>query len=474
MTDRLTDPTDRPGIRPAAPERASVNGHQPTTPTARQRTDVPTRPARTDHATPTTPATRPTGRLARLVGGAWGRLTYRPATANPTAATRSAVPPRPASPRPTPIATAMDNKAADHGDSSPTGKAARVGMRILLIATAVLLAVVVTAPISLSAQDLVGWAESPTGLGLDHAWAVVVFIALDAAAGVCVMLSVYCAWRGEPAGGFGVAVWVFALTSAFANYQHGSRPGAPGDAWWFFPAMSLLGPALLEMVTRKVREWVQRNDNRRGKRMPHFGWRRWIPGVGSWRDTYGAYRTANLLGIETVDLAIAWYHWLCPDGSLRVAKAMREQGVHADRLPTGTGTDVPTDVPAAPTKPATVDRSSAPTIPAQPTTATRPATVGQPTAPRPTPAPVPTVATDQSAHTPAAVANAAYLRDHYRSTGLPKLATIRADLKWSFDRANNAVKAYNDGADLAADRPDRSTDDQKEDATDARPFAHAR
>src|SRR5690606_26289366 len=60
--------------------------------------------------------------------------------------------------------------------------------------------------------------------------------------------------------------------------------------------------------------------------------------------------------------------------------------------------------------------------------------------------------TDQSAHTPAAIANARYLREHYRLTGLPKLSAIRAELKWSFDRAHNAVKAYNDGADLVADQ----------------------
>ncbi|SIM53771.1 hypothetical protein [Micromonospora cremea] len=39
-----------------------------------------------------------------------------------------------------------------------------------------------------------------------------------------------------------------------------------------------------------------------------------LPGIGSFKDTFGACRTAILLGIDTVDLSIDWYHYLCPDG----------------------------------------------------------------------------------------------------------------------------------------------------------------
>ncbi|MET8354295.1 hypothetical protein [Micromonospora sp. NPDC005206] len=179
---------------------------------------------------------------------------------------------------------------------------------------AVLMVVVVAAPVALSAQDLIDWAASPTGLGLDRFWATVVFIALDAAAAVCVLLMVYCAVRGEPAGAFGLFVWVFAGTGAFANYRHGTRVGAPDDAWWFFPLISIIGPALMELVLRRVRKWVQRDDNRRSRTLPSYGWRRWMPGIGSFKDTFGACRTAILLGIDTVDLSIDWYHYLCPDG----------------------------------------------------------------------------------------------------------------------------------------------------------------
>src|SRR5262249_14702057 len=125
-----------------------------------------------------------------------------------------------------------------------------------------------------------------------------------------------------------------ALGSAFANFRHGSQPGAAPDAVWFFPLMSIAGPGLLEAVLGRFRRWYQRDTGRRNRRTPAFGWRRWTPGLGAARDTYGAYRTALLLGIDTVDAAITAYHQLCPDGSLRVAAALRPRTArHAQARP---------------------------------------------------------------------------------------------------------------------------------------------
>jgi hypothetical protein len=196
---------------------------------------------------------------------------------------------------------------------------------ILITTAAALLGIVILTPIALSSQDLLSWAASPTGLDLSAPWPVLVFLALDAAAGVCVVLTVYSAWRGEPAGVFGLLVWCFAAGSAFANWRHGTAAGAAPDAGWFFPAMSMAGPALLDAVLRRLRRWAQRDSGRRGRAIPAFGWRRWTPGLGATRDTYGAYRTALLASIDTVDAAIAAYHNLCPDGSLRVAAALRSR-----------------------------------------------------------------------------------------------------------------------------------------------------
>lgn len=244
---------------------------------------------------------------------------------------------------------AAGNPTPDQADTQPrtststaTGRSApnrsaltRVAMATLLAVVAVLLAVVIATPIALSSQDLIDWAAAPTGLDLPKPWPVGVFIALDAAAAVCVLLTVYCAWRGEPAGIFGVLVWCFAAGSAFANWRHATTPGAPPDAIWFFPLMSLAGPTLLEAVLGRFRRWVQRDTGRRGRPVPSFGWRRWTPGLGAFTDTYGAYRTALLLGIDTVETAITAYHQLCPDGSIKVATALRHRNATHTHQPHG-------------------------------------------------------------------------------------------------------------------------------------------
>lgn len=209
----------------------------------------------------------------------------------------------------------------------PVGRArtARYGMGVLLTLVGVLLAGVIVAPIALSSQDIIAWAASPTGLGLTGPWPLITFFALDAAAAVCVGLVVYCAWRGESPGVFAWLVWAFAGMSAYANYSHSS--GSPAvDAVWFFPTMSLAGPFLLEIIVRRVRRWVQEGTGQRTRHSVSFGLGRWIPGVGALRETYGAWRLARLDGINDADQAVTAYRRLCPDGSVRVLRALRIRG----------------------------------------------------------------------------------------------------------------------------------------------------
>jgi hypothetical protein len=201
-------------------------------------------------------------------------------------------------------------------------KATRYGMGALLTLVGVLLAGVIVAPIALSSQDIIAWAASPTGLGLAGPWALVTFLALDAAAAVCVGLVVYCAWRGESAGAFAWLVWAFAGMSAYANYSHSSGSAAR-DAVWFFPAMSVAGPFLLEIIVRRVRRWVQEGTGQRAKHSVSFGLARWLPGVGALRETYGAWRLARLDHLTDAREAVTAYRRLCPTGSIRVLRALR-------------------------------------------------------------------------------------------------------------------------------------------------------
>jgi hypothetical protein len=169
------------------------------------------------------------------------------------------------------------------------------------IGIGVALALTIVMPIAMSSQDLVGWAGSAAGLGLEGLWKYGAFIALDAAAAVCVFATVYAAaWRGERPGAFGVLVWLFAAGSAVANWRHGLvqlQDGAAGDAWWFFPAMSLLGPVLLHVVVLRLRRWVRVDQgldaapSRRPARTDpaEFGWLRWLPGI-AFRETFGAWK----------------------------------------------------------------------------------------------------------------------------------------------------------------------------------------
>lgn len=157
------------------------------------------------------------------------------------------------------------------------------------------LAVVIIAPIALSSQYLVSWAGSDTGLGLSGVWPYVVFIALDFAAVLCIFVAVYSSWRGESGGAAHLLVWVFAGSSAFANFRHAARLDAV-DAVWFFPAMSILGVVLLEVVIRKIRRWARSVNGAYEPPLPSFRVLRWIVAR---RETYAAWKFAVVEGIST-------------------------------------------------------------------------------------------------------------------------------------------------------------------------------
>jgi hypothetical protein len=178
-----------------------------------------------------------------------------------------------------------------------------VGHGTLLAAIAVTLTLVIVAPIALSSGDLIAWARAPQGLGLDGAWPLVVFVALDAAAAVCVLFVIYSAWRGEATGIFGLLVWAFAGGSALANYRHGQATPARDDAV-FFACMSLAGPILLHATLHRVRRWVRTSAGEYHPARAHFGLR-WVPGV-AFAETLEAWKAAVRSGIDRPEVAIAF------------------------------------------------------------------------------------------------------------------------------------------------------------------------
>ena len=82
-----------------------------------------------------------------------------------------------------------------HGDHRVIA-VVRAGAVLLLALVGLGVTIVITTPIALSSQDLIGWA-GPPGSPCPTV-ALLVFLALDAAAGVCVLLTVYCLAREPP------------------------------------------------------------------------------------------------------------------------------------------------------------------------------------------------------------------------------------------------------------------------------------
>lgn len=298
---------------------------------------------------------------ASLVHRSWGKLVQRTKRTSITAApvqpapVQPVTPPAPAPPAAAPVRTTSAPAPAPRrkvvrptAPASPTlgqqwGKlteerspAMALGLRILAGLIVISLVGVVIAPPALSAHDIIEWAQSKSthsGLGLDKGWAWVTFLALDFAAGVCVLICVYCAIVNIKPGIFALYVWAFAGATAYANWSFGDRPNAPGDAQWFFPAMSVVGPLLLHSVLKFLRNRLKgAAGNKRGQR-PSFPLVDWMPIFGTPQDTYGAWRTGAMLGIEVPDAALWTYRVVSKDagwwGRWLVKKLVRTEQISA-------------------------------------------------------------------------------------------------------------------------------------------------
>jgi hypothetical protein len=167
----------------------------------------------------------------------------------------------------------------------------------LITIVGVALSLVIIAPVALSSQDLYKWAGD--GLGLDGpAWRLMVFLALDACAVVCIAVVVIASWISVPAPVFSLLVWLFAIASGFANWRQGATSDAP-DAQWFFPLMSILGPALLEACLAFLRKVMRREQAALGAE--RLTTARWLLAP---RSTWSAWRLTVLDRRLTVSEAL--------------------------------------------------------------------------------------------------------------------------------------------------------------------------
>lgn len=195
------------------------------------------------------------------------------------------------------LRTPDDGTAADDA-GRPEESGGRVS-KALGIVVGIALAAVIVAPVTLSAEHLIGWASSKTGLDLPLVFAWIVFLALDLAAVACIGMVTLCAMRGEGAGGFKIGTWAFAAGSAWANHV-----GGHGAGQWFFPAMSLAGPTLLEMVLAKVKSWARIAEGAKMSARPRFGIR-WLPGI-AFQETARAWAVSRRENIPRALDAIAF------------------------------------------------------------------------------------------------------------------------------------------------------------------------
>lgn len=212
----------------------------------------------------------------------------------------------------------------------PNTERANRAVRWLGHARTGMLAAVVALPPAINAQNIVAWAHSADGLGLPTLWSWAVFAGLDLAAATCVAETLIQAGKGRKAGAFAAFVWAFATASAYAGYRHGTEPGVGRDVKWFFPFLALVGPALLHLILKRSRLDKQTGEGRRLTNAPaaSFGWRRWLPVVGAFTETYCAWRVALLEGIVRPADAVARYRQLRPRAGsqgLKILAAMRSE-----------------------------------------------------------------------------------------------------------------------------------------------------
>ena len=110
---------------------------------------------------------------------------------------------------------------------------------------------------AISAHGLIGFARA--SMGLRGAWPFLLWAALDGAAGLCAVLLMRRAARGESALAPRLAVWGLVAASSGFNWTH--APHHPG-AREAFALMPLIAATLFEFSLRETRHTAERSERR--------------------------------------------------------------------------------------------------------------------------------------------------------------------------------------------------------------------
>jgi hypothetical protein len=109
--------------------------------------------------------------------------------------------------------------------------------------------------VAISAHGLIGFARA--SMGLRGAWPFLLWAALDGAAGLCAVLLLRRAARGESALAPRLAVWGLVAASSAFNWSHAPRhPGARAA----FALMPVIAAVLFEFSLRETRYTARRGD----------------------------------------------------------------------------------------------------------------------------------------------------------------------------------------------------------------------
>lgn len=110
---------------------------------------------------------------------------------------------------------------------------------------------------AISAHGLIGFGRA--SMGLRGAWPFLLWAALDGAAGLCAVLLMRRAARGQSALAPRLAVWGLVAASSAFNWAHAPRHPGAREA---FALMPLIAATLFEFSLRETRHTAQPGDRR--------------------------------------------------------------------------------------------------------------------------------------------------------------------------------------------------------------------